>query len=227
MSNAPARHPLPSRRRRRAGRKVGRPSIAKDRRPQIVEAFAECIRRYGLAGATVERVAQILGVSRSLVFHYFGDTQSLVQAVTQLIFSTTLNRLLPLLGAPEQLRADAILDFLFQGPHYAELQDVVVMAELTSLAGRDKRVRAMLSEAWAKGIDAMADALQSAFPEADASACQSVGYALLCLAEHNWWQTFIGSAAKCPDAAREAAELLVKSLSNKSSGNPFRKRSRH
>src|SRR4029077_17730419 len=87
MNTAPGPQSLPSR------RAVGRPSIAKDRRPQIVEAFAECIRRYGLHGATVERVAELLGVSRSLVFHYFGDTDALVQAVTQHIFSTTLNRL--------------------------------------------------------------------------------------------------------------------------------------
>ena len=215
MNTAPVRQPLPSGRRKHiAGRKVGRPSIAQDRRPQIIEAFAECIRRYGLQGATVERVARLLGVSRSLVFHYFGDTHALVQAVTQHIFSTTLNRLLPLRDAPELRRADAILDFLFHGPHYAELKDVVVMAEITSLAGRDKRVRPMLAQAWDKGIEAMATALQSAFPKADAEACRSVGYALICLAEQNWWQTFIGPAAKCPRAARDAAELLIRSLAN-------------
>jgi AcrR family transcriptional regulator len=217
MNTAPGPQSLPSR------RAVGRPSIAKDRRPQIVESFAECIRRYGLHGATVERVAKLMGVSRSLVFHYFGDTDALVRAVTEHIFSTTLNRLLPLRDTPEARRADAILDFLFQGPHYAELKDVVVMAEITSLAGRNKRVHAMLARAWDEGIEAMATALQSAFPKADAEACRSVGYALICLAEQNWWQTFIGPAAKCPNAARDAAELLVRSLATKSTANPGRK----
>jgi AcrR family transcriptional regulator len=227
MNPAAASQASASRQRgQRAGRKVGRPSIAKDRRPQIVEAFAECVRRYGLHGATVERVAELLGISRSLVFHYFGDTHALVQAVTQHVFSKTGNRLLPLLEAPELRRAEAILDFLFQGPHYAELQDVVVMAEITSLAGRDKRVRAMLARAWEEGIEAMAAALQSAFPKADAEACRSVGYALICLAEQNWWQTFIGPAARCPRAARDAAELLVRSLANRSTVSPERKTDR-
>jgi AcrR family transcriptional regulator len=227
MNTAPGPRSLPSRRRRHTpGRKVGRPSIANDRRPQIVDAFAECIRRYGLHGATVERVAQMLGVSRTLVFHYFGDTQALVQAVTQHIFSTTLNRLRPLRDAPELRRADAILDFLFQGPHYAELKDVVVMAEITSLAGRDRHVHVMLAQAWEQGIEAMAAALQSAFPKADPDACRSVGYALICLAEQNWWQTFIGPAAKCPSAARDAAELLLRSLANKRTFNPGPKPSR-
>lgn len=217
----------PSRRRRHIpGRKVGRPSIAKDRRRQIVEAFAECIRRYGLHGATVERVAQLLGFSRSLVFHYFGDTDALVQAVNQRILSTTLNRLLPLRDAPEPRRADAILDFLFQGPHYAELKDVVVMAEITSLAGRDKRVRAILAQGWDKAIEAVATVLQSAFPKANAKSCRSVGYALTCLAEQNWWQSFIGPAANYPSAARDAAELLVRSLANNSTVNPGRNPSR-
>jgi len=68
---------------KRSKRRVGRPSIAHDRRPQIVEAFAGCIRDHGLSGATMERVAERLGVSRTLIFHYFRNTDALVRAVVR------------------------------------------------------------------------------------------------------------------------------------------------
>jgi AcrR family transcriptional regulator len=196
-----------------AARRVGRPSIAEDRRAQIVEAFLECIRRHGLTGATVERVAEALGFSRTLVFHYFGDTEALVQAAAEQIFDQTLARLMASLRTvPTDERGRAILDFLFAGPHFGELRDVIVMAEITSLAGRDKRLHAMLADMWERSIGIVVDELRAAFPQADPSRCRAIGYALTCLAEENWWMTFIGPGLKRRNEARKAAEILFASL---------------
>jgi AcrR family transcriptional regulator len=192
---------------------VGRPSIADARRPQIVEAFVECIRRYGLEGATVERVAEMLGVSRTLVFHYFGDTEALTRTATEQIFNQTLTRLMTYVRTlPPAQRGHAILDFLFEGPHFGELRDVIVMAEITSLAGRDKRAHVMLADMWERSIEIIVDELRAAFPQADASRCRAIGYALTCLGEENWWMTFIGPGERHRGAARAAAEILLASL---------------
>jgi AcrR family transcriptional regulator len=193
---------------------VGRPSIAHDRRPQIVEAFAGCIRDYGLSGATMGRIAERLGVSRALVFHYFRNTDALVRAAVRHLVEVNVKRLsVPVHEVPIAERGQAILDFCFAGPHYAELQDVVLMAELTSLAGRDKRVREMLAEGWEELIETIGDELEAAFPEADREACREVAYALTCLSEQNWYLTLVGPGAKRPRAARRAAEALLAILS--------------
>jgi len=200
---------------KRSKRRVGRPSIAHDRRPQIVEAFADCIRDHGLSGATMDRVAERLGVSRALVFHYFRNTDSLVRATFRHLVEQTVKRLsVPLHEVPVAERGQAILDFCFAGPHFAELQDVVLMAELTSLAGRDKRVREMLAEGWEQLIEASGDELEAAFPEADREACREVAYALTCLAEQHWYLTLVGPGAKRSRAARRAAEALLATLSS-------------
>lgn len=204
---------LPTRRAAAEARPVGRPSIADDRRPQIVEAFLECIRRYGLTGATVERIAQKLGISRTLVFHYFGDTESLMQTAAKQIFDQTLARLATCVRAlPTPQRGRAILDFFFAGPHFDELRDVIVMAEITSLAGRDKRVHTMLGDMWERSIEIIVNELQAAFPKTDPSRCRAIGYALVCLGEENWWMNFIGPGTQYRDAARGAAEILLASL---------------
>ena len=203
--NAPAK---------RSKRRVGRPSIAHDRRPQIVEAFAGCIRDYGVSGATMERVAERLGISRALVFHYFRNTDALVRAVVRHLVEVTVKRLsVPLHEVPIAKRGQAILDFCFSGPHYAELQDVVLMTEVTSLAGRDKRVREMLAEAWEQLIDVIGNELETAFPEADRQTCREIAYVLTCLGEQNWYLTLVGPGAKRPHAARRAAEALLATLS--------------
>ena len=195
--------------------RVGRPSIANDRRAQIIEAFLECIRRYGLAGATVERVAARLGLSRTLVFHYFGDTEALTRVATEQIFDQTLTRLMTSVRSlPAGKRGQAILDFFFAGPHFGELRDVIVMAEVTSLAGRDKGVHAMLADMWKKSIGIIVDELRTAFPHTDPVRCRTIGYALACLGEENWWLTFIGPGEHHRRDARDAAEILLASLTS-------------
>src|ERR1700761_4321487 len=76
-----------------SARRRGRPSIATSRRAEIVEAYVECIRAYGMAGATVDKVAQALGLSRTLVFHYFGDMQTLSRAVVEHIVSASIRNM--------------------------------------------------------------------------------------------------------------------------------------
>lgn len=105
-----------------------------------------------------------------------------------------------------------MLDFFFAGPHFGELRDVIVMAEVTSLAGRDKRVHAMLADMWERSIGIVVDELRAAFPQADPSRCRAIGYALTCLGEENWWMTFIGPGARYRSGARAAAETLLGSL---------------
>lgn len=172
----------------------------------------------------MERVAEALGVSRTLVFHYFDDTVALTRAATEKIFEQTLHRLKTSLATlPSTERGRAMLDFLFAGPHFGELRDVIVMAEVTSLAGRDKRVHAMLADMWERSIEILVDELRVAFPQADASRCRAMGYALTCLGEEHWWMTFIGPGTRYRIVARAAAETLLGSLlaAPKADSNPI------
>ena len=200
-------------------RPVGRPSLAVKRREEILEAFVECIRRYGLDGATVDKVAAELGVSRALVFHYFGDRHRLVDAVLGFILDRETRRLTDALeGVPVEKRARAILEFAFEGPQFSELRDVVVQAEIIALAGRDENVRSHLADMWERYLEVVTTVLECAFPEAGAHACRATGYALACLAEQHWWMVFMGPGRKRREWARQAGEELLASLAARSEG---------
>jgi len=48
-------------------------------RDKLIEATIQCIAGYGPAGATVERITDLAGLSRGLVRHHFGGKQTLVR----------------------------------------------------------------------------------------------------------------------------------------------------
>jgi AcrR family transcriptional regulator len=194
-------------------RRPGRPSMALKRRAEIVEAYIECIRNLGLAASTVEEVAKSLGVSRTLIFHYFGDTETLTRAAVEYILANAMRDMTTRAqGLAPVARRKALLDFMFAGDHFNTLRDVVVVAEVTALACRDPSVAAMLSTVWDTQIDAISAELAACFPDAPAADRLSVAYTLACFGEYHWWLTFIGPASKRARTARRGAELLLSTL---------------
>jgi AcrR family transcriptional regulator len=215
MSPGPRTKPQVSAEPQRPVRRPGRPSIAPARRAEIIEAYVECIRAHGMAGATVDKVAQSLGLSRTLVFHYFGDMRTLSRAVVERIVSTAIGNLVESRrGLSVPARRQALIDFAVNGPNLGELRDLIVQAEVNALAGHDEAVAAMLSEMWEVWIAAIVDELIACFPQADRRQCDWVAYALTCLGEQHWWLTFIGPGARRRDDARRAAESLIATLQN-------------
>ncbi len=57
---------------------MGRRSLREQRRTELVAAFARVLARHGVAGATIERVADEAGVTPGLVHHYFTDKHELL-----------------------------------------------------------------------------------------------------------------------------------------------------
>ena len=62
------------------------PSAANPRRQRILEAARRCFAGDGFASATIIDVAKAAGVSRPLVYKYFGDKDGLIDAVLQSTF---------------------------------------------------------------------------------------------------------------------------------------------
>src|SRR5438876_3126885 len=71
-------------------RAVGRPSLADERRPQILHAFESSVLKYGLEGSSLERIAAEAGVRRGLIRHYFGNRPELTQALIDGILERTI-----------------------------------------------------------------------------------------------------------------------------------------
>lgn len=69
----------------RTPRPVGRPSVSKQRRDEILDAAVEVILEYGIAGATRARVAQRAGVRPPAVHHFIGTQSEVLRATIERI----------------------------------------------------------------------------------------------------------------------------------------------
>jgi len=180
-------------RREVAGHRKTRNEIAAERRSQIIDAFIDCVRRLGIHGSTVEQVAKAASVSRTLIFHYFGDMDSLLQAALERIVSNSVYGLTlhgEGLGAEE--RRKRLVDFIVNGEHFQTPSDVVLMAELVSLGVRDPGVGDLARRGYGESIATKDAELAACFPKADPAARRAIAYALMCLSEMHWHFTAIG-----------------------------------
>ena len=60
---------------------MGRPSIQEKRFEEILDAFEICVANYGLAGATLEKIAEQAGLARPLIRHHLGNRDDLIKAL--------------------------------------------------------------------------------------------------------------------------------------------------
>lgn len=58
---------------------MGRKSLAKERRTQIIEALQQCISKYGLQKSTIKKIAEEAGVQPGILHHYFKDRDEIIE----------------------------------------------------------------------------------------------------------------------------------------------------
>ncbi|MER5185782.1 TetR family transcriptional regulator, partial [Streptomyces sp. NPDC002896] len=112
---------------------MGRRSLAVERRQQIIEATTRCLRRHGLAGATLERIAEESGMSRSHIRHYVGNREDLLLAVVRHLHERYDQAFAASVAeAAVDAKLAAVMDYLY-GPEFtAPGDDNAVIRELLS-----------------------------------------------------------------------------------------------
>ncbi len=116
---------------------MARPSLKEQRSKEILSAFARCVARLGLEGATLERIAEEAGVARPAVRHFIGNRDELVEALAahvQQDYQAKMEAMFACL--PETGRVEALLEMLFAPAHYSSSDDVALANALTAAAER-------------------------------------------------------------------------------------------
>jgi AcrR family transcriptional regulator len=163
--------------------KLGRPSKAGVRRREILEAMRRVAGHQGLAGVTVTNVAEAAGVQRTLVFHYFGDRQSLIGAFIEHAVGAYGEQ--QVLGGQGDIAVR--VDRAFAPGFYETDEDLAIWQELIALAARDPGVRTRLRSLWLdRWLPQIESDLRTARPSASAKQISQVAYALAGLVEAHW-----------------------------------------
>lgn len=190
----------------------GRPSLAPQRREQILDAVEACIVDHGIEGCSFARVAAAAGVRPSIIPHYFGSKQALMSAMVERVLGRVQAVLeLSLDGLEGSVRIDRLLDVLFGG-QFAVPEVVVVLDQLRASAhlSTPTRVRLMAMYEHFEGL--AVDVLEHAYPEAGDAQRRSVAYALMCLGDANNSFRGMGYAEEHAGWARDTAEKLLGTL---------------
>ncbi len=195
-----------------------RPSLRDQRSRQILDAFLTCAARYGLEGATQERIAFEAGVKRPLLRHYLGNRDEMVAALCAHIVDEfdALNEALA-----DRLRESGkpsdLIDLLFNPASETDPRLVLVFQALTASAATYPQMRQPLLSSIDRFIDVIASFLRRTCTTRRQLQCQAVAHGLAAL--------FMSSDALSPldpppewrQAAQRAATTLVNSLEAKRS----------
>jgi AcrR family transcriptional regulator len=189
---------------------MGRPRLDDVRRPQILDAFARCVARYGIAGSTLERVAAEAGVTRALVRHYLGNRDEVEAALTRHMVQRDEDDFdARLKGAPQGGRLGTVLDLAFGDGREA---NAVVMDELLSVAGRLPEIRKMLRAHYRRIQRLLDRELAAAYPKADPRQRNAVAYGVLCIAGMDDSMRELGLQEARAGQGRRAADRLLSTL---------------
>lgn len=158
-----------------------RPTLAPQREAEILRALEECIREVGIAGLTVQKVAERSGFSRGHVRHYLGNKADQLRALIDVYsdrYASTLEeqaREVPLLD-----RRALILSELF-GETWLEArpEDDAVLDHLSAYASSNPDSGISLAPMYERILAVIVDALT---PVLDLEEARSRARVILALA---------------------------------------------
>jgi len=192
-------------------KKLGRPSKADTRRLEILLAMRVVAARDGLSETTVGSVAQEAGLQRTLVFHYFRDRASMLDAFVDWTVAAYGDQ--QLLAGQDGDLTDRV-EAAFAPAFYEDTNDLAIWQELIALATRDPHLAAKLRALWSdRWLPRLEQELHTARPTASRTQVSRVAYALAALVEGHWSLVAQGvPTAAQTRAARQAARALIQSL---------------
>jgi AcrR family transcriptional regulator len=191
---------------------VGRRSLAGERTQQILEAYAICIGRFGLEGATLEKVSEESGFSRGHIRHYVGNRDEMRRKVIEWVIQDFEEQAENAVASvPPGQRARARMRHRFEqgvGP----APDNAAIDVLLGAASYDAELRGMMREAY-QGVERnIARHLRDDFPGASPKVYRDAAYQILAIAFGNWSLSELEFPASRQRSAVAIGEVIIEQV---------------
>lgn len=198
---------------------MGRKSRTEVRREEILAAFERCIGRDGI-DVPLERIADEAGVQRSLIRHYLGNRDELVDQVIARIAEAYPRRAAELLERALERGPEGLLDVLFPLAESADDWDVaafneweaVISAVAGTAQGRYPQAKQRVARMMEEIVERTAAGLQRRFPAAGAAACSEAAYGIFCLVQAHEGMLQLGVDPRNTALARACALRMLAGL---------------
>lgn len=191
-----------------------RPNMKEQRKAEIMKAFENCVARYGVEGATLERIADEAGLARALIRHNVGNREDLLTALIKRFFDRSAAGMEQMVAAlPSQNRSRTLVDWLFD-PAYSDPKQVLITEALIASAANDKALAKRLRNWTDDFVGSIENVLSAEFPKAPQEAISAVGAGITGVYFNIDSFALLGPMKRLRAASKAAALRLVASLEN-------------
>lgn len=190
-----------------------RPSLKDQRSEQILDAYLTCVARFGLEGATQERIAAEAQVKRPLLRHYLGNRDDMIAALTRHVvhgFAQTTDAIRQYLSASND-PAD-LLDVLFADGEEVDPRLMLAYQALVTAIADHPGLRDPLMRCLTGYLDVIEAALRRYAPHAPEARVRSVTQGIAAAAVNLESLSPLDPPGEWRDELRGAAQLLIASL---------------
>jgi len=152
-----------------------RPSLKTQRSEEILNAYMTCVARFGLEGATQERIAEEAGVKRPLLRHYLGNRDQMIEALNEHVVGT-FNALTGELDQVLQYieTSDQLVEVLFASDGAIDPRLMTVWQSLTTSVGDYPSLAQPLLETMVRFLAVLEETFKRTCPDADAERIRAV-----------------------------------------------------
>lgn len=193
-----------------------RPSVKAERTEEILQAYERCVARFGVEGATLEKIAAEAGMARPLLRHHVGNRDELLaQAVERFVRRSEASMQELEAAVPAGVTGEYLLELILPArpPKQAAGANDILIAGAFIYAAQDHAELKRAMQAWLKSFfKSFTAALRVIYPRAqeDALRCAATGIVGI------WFNVdslaSLGANRQLREDSRRAAALLLKDL---------------
>ncbi|GEM45042.1 TetR/AcrR family transcriptional regulator [Deinococcus cellulosilyticus] len=159
---------------------MGRKDLTHIRREEILDAFEQCIFRYGFDGATLQRTAEEARVNLGTIHHYIGKREDLLKLLLdRLLERTTLEAAQLKEHQPQEEQLHLLLEAFFLDPQDPTSRMLTLLVQEGS---SHPQIRAFLTEINTLYCTLLSEAIQTHRPGMKKSPSEQLAFTILALA---------------------------------------------
>lgn len=190
---------------------MGRKDLTDERSAEILDAFGRSMIKHGL-DVSLEQVAQEAGMTRSIIRHYIGNREEVVNALVERVTRSFVDEMRTAADTiPEDRLISESLDYLFDDYTPDDYEKLLIDVLMTA-QDRYPQAKQMLLAMLEDFVDILAGIIQRAYPHATKTACQDVAYSIIAMALSNDSFIWLGMDKQRSLGARRLAEALIQTL---------------
>ena len=161
---------------------MGRPSLAEQRKAEILSAFGRCVAKFGLEGSTLEKIAEEAGMQRSILRHYIGNRDELVDELAKKVITEYREATRDYFSSlNDKNRVSGLIDILLPKKSIGSTEQLLVIESLIGAAPENPEIRKLVFDYVDGLVDQVAVQLQMLSPTSKKKHAWEVAYALICI----------------------------------------------